>query len=136
MTYPVDQILHLMKANGQFMLKLADITRGSSQEYAQIGTKAASEFANRFQTLQLGKVPSFDSEGAQQILSDMQKVREETLGQVRGVFEEWQGAWSQFVPADGQKQFADTVQGFFTPFLNKGEEAKPAPVKAGTTKAE
>ena len=136
MTYPVDQILHLMKANGQFMLKLADITRSSGQECAQIGTKAASEFANRFKTLQPGKVPGFDSEGAQQILGDMQKVREETLGQVRGVFEEWQGAWSQLLSTDGHKQFADNVQGFFTPFLNKGEEAKPAPAKTAAAKAE
>ena len=136
MTYPVDQLLLLMKANGHFMLKLADITRSSGQECAQIGTKVAFGFADRFKALQPGKVSAFDTEGPQNILSDMQKVREKTLGQVQDVFEEWQGAWSQLLSADGQKQFAEDVQGFFTLFLNKSAEAKPVPVKAGATKAQ
>lgn len=126
MTYPLDQIILLAKANGQLMLKLADISRTSSQQYAQIGTKAASQVADRLKALQPGQVPAFATEGAEHILGDIQKVREETLGKVQGVFEEWQGSWSQLLSSDGPRELADSMQGFFKPFLTAGVATAPA----------
>lgn len=139
MTYPFDQIILLAKANGQLMLKCADISRASAQEYAKIGTKAASDVAGQFKSLQPGKLPGFEAEGTSQVLGEIQKVREEALGEVRGAFEEWQGAWTQLLSAEGPKELAGSFQGLFSSLLTKGSatppaseaSAKPAPVKTG-----
>src|SRR3546814_18538612 len=66
MSYPLDQITALAKANGELVLKFAEIARSGGEEYAQIGSKAATLFVDQFKELKPGTVPSFKSERSEE----------------------------------------------------------------------
>ncbi len=116
MTYPVDQIVNLLKANGQLALKLAEIARTSGEEYLQIGSKAANGFAGQIQDIKPGQFPGFKSEAGTAILSDLEKSREETLLKVKTAVEDWQSTWKDVVSdTSAPKELTDKFQGLLQP---------------------
>src|SRR3546814_13424009 len=77
MSYPLDQITALAKANGELVLKFAEIARSGGEEYAQIGSKAATLFVDQFKELKPGTVPSFKSEAVTSLFGEVEKRSEE-----------------------------------------------------------
>lgn len=124
MTTPVEQMMSLMQANGQFLLKMAEITRSSGAEGARIGSKAAATFVDQFKASKPGMAPTFRNEGTSEILGEIEKVREATLEQVKDAFEEWREVWTKAVAeGSGPQALTDVVQRLVEPLLKTSEHA-------------
>lgn len=134
MTYPVDQFLGLIQANGQLVLKLSEISRASGSECAELGGKAATEFLERVREMKPGTIPDFRESEATALLKDIEKRREDTITQVKAAFDEWQDAWKKAVTemGGGQEQLAGTLQDMLQPWLNASGAAKPARPKTAS----
>jgi len=136
MSYPLDQITALAKANGELLLKFAEIVRTGSEDYVQIGSKAATVFVDQLKELKPGTVPSFRSDAATRLLSDIEKSREASVGKIKAAVDEWQGCCKDALSqAAGPQDLTDTIKAWFQPLLNtppaEPEKAKvpAAPVR-------
>ncbi|MCF8710106.1 hypothetical protein [Rhizorhapis sp. SPR117] len=144
MSYPLDQITALAKANGELVLKFAEIARTGGEDYAQIGSKAATLFADQLKELKPGTVPSFKSEAVTSLFGEVEKSREASVGKIKAAVDEWQDSWKDLLSqATNQQELTDTIQTWFQPLLKtpaaEPEKAKeraapaPAPAKASAT---
>ncbi len=139
MTYPVDQLTALAKANLNLALKLADVARAGGQESLQLGSKAVGGFAEEARsamtvangTAQGGDKSAADKNAA--LLSEFEKVREQMIAQTKAAFGEWQQAWSDAFTASGAKT-GDTFAGLFKPWfaIPTGTPAATSATKAKT----
>lgn len=136
MSYPLDQITALAKANGELVLKFAEIARSGGEEYAQIGSKAATLFVDQLKELKPGTVPSFRSDAVTSLFAEAEKSREASVGKLKAAIDEWQGSWKDlFSQATSQQELTGTIQAWFQPLLKKSaaepEKAKvpAAPVR-------
>lgn len=130
MSYPIDQILALAKANGQFAIRLTEIARETGEDYAQLGTRATASFFEQFKELKPGTFPAFTSEGASNLVGDIEKSREEWLAKAKAAFDEWQGSYKDLLSKGaGQQELTQTVKAWFQPLL-KVITPEPEPAKA------
>lgn len=137
MSYPLDQFTALAKANGDLVLRFADIARASGEECAQIGRKAATLFVDQLKELKPGKVPSVTSDAVTSLFSEAEKSREAAASKVKAAIDEWQGSWKDLLSqSTSQQQLTDTMQVWFRPLAGtwapgaaKPGEASPAPAK-------
>lgn len=141
MTYPFDQITTLAKANGQLALALAHIARDSTENYAQIGGKAATAIFDQIKALKPGTAPNFSSEPLSGLLGEFEKDREASLAKVRAAFEEWQGVCREALSqaATGQQELIDNARTWFsqqaaTAPAEPGKVAKEPPAQRATAK--
>lgn len=133
MTYPVDQIVSLVKANGQLALNLANIARASGEECLQISGKVASDFAGEFKDFKPGQYPVLKGEAGTALFSNLEKNREETLAKVQAAFEEWQSTWKDVVSdTTGSEELAGKFQDLLQPWsgmFSKAAETATPPEK-------
>lgn len=131
MTYPIDQIVALTKANGQLALKLADIARTAGEDYAQIGGKAVAAFADQCKALKPMTAPAFGGEAVSGLFGEMEKSREASLARTKAAFDEWQDRCRHvFADADAPRELANGVQRWFQPFLMAETASAKAPPRA------
>lgn len=57
----------------QAALKFAEIARSGGEDYAQIGSKAATLFVDQFKELKPGTVPSFRSDAVTSLLGEVKE---------------------------------------------------------------
>ncbi len=137
MSYPLDQITALAKANGALVLKFAEIARTGAADYAQIGSKAAALLVDQLKELKPGTVPGFKSDAATSLFSEVEKSREATANKIKAAVDEWQGCCKDVLSqATNQQELTETVQTWFQPLLQtpasepEKVKAAPAPAKA------
>ncbi|AHE53559.1 MULTISPECIES: hypothetical protein [Sphingomonadaceae] len=141
MTYPLDQITALARANGELVLKFAEIARTGGEDYAQIGSKATTLFVDQLKELKPGTVPAFRSDGFTSLLGEMEKSREASMSKIKAAVEAWQGSWKDLLSqATGPQELTDSFRTWFQPSapVAKPEKANvpppaPAPAKASAT---
>lgn len=140
MSYPLDQITALAKANGELVLKFAEIARSGGEQYARIGSKAATLFVDRLKALKPGTVPSFRSDAVTSLFGEVEKSREASVGKLKAAIDEWQGSWKDLLSqATSKQELTGTIQAWFQPLAKQvsvaePEKAKvPAPAKASAT---
>lgn len=125
MTYPIDQLAGLAKANGQFLMKLADIMRSNGESCARLGTKTATEITDHFKTMTPGKAPEAKTEMAKEIVGEMEAMRDATLEKTKAAFEEWQQCWGDvWNELSDQKQFGANLDHFKTLLGSWGKAAE------------
>jgi hypothetical protein len=130
MSYPLDQITALAKANGELVLKFADIARTGAEDYAQIGSKAATLFVDQLKELKPGTAPSFRSEAVTSLLSEAEKSREVSVGKLKTAIDEWQSSWKDLLSqATNQQQLTDTIHTWFQPLAKQVSVAEPEKAK-------
>ncbi|MBO9378748.1 hypothetical protein GG804_18420 [Sphingomonas histidinilytica] len=129
MSYPLDQITALARANGELALKFAEIARAGGEECAQIGSKAAALFVDQLKELKPGTVPSLKSEAVTSMFNEAEKSREMAATKFKAAIDEWQGSWKDLLSqATNQQQLTDTLQAWFRPLAKTAatEPAKPS----------
>lgn len=136
MTYPVDEMTSLAKANGQLFTALTDIGRSGAQDYFELNRKLVDAYAERLKGAKPGAVAAFDPAIFTDFLGQVEKQRAEALAKTKAALEEWQSAARALVPDDAQRQkLTDTVQSWIQPVLNplaEAAQAATASVKAAT----
>jgi hypothetical protein len=138
MSTPLDQITALAKANGELVLKFAAIAQSGGEEYARIGSKAAALFIDQLKELKPGTVPSFRSEAATSLFSEVEKSREASVGKLKVAIDEWQGSWKDLLSqATNPQELTDTVRAWFQPLARQASVTEPekAKVPAGPAPA-
>jgi len=144
MSYPLDQITTLAKANGELFLRFAEIARSGGEEYAQIGSKAATLFVDQLKELKPGTVPSFRSDAVTSLLGEVEKSREASVSNIKAAVDDWQGSWKDLLSqVAGQQELTNTFQTWFQPLTRQVSVAEPeakapaapapAPAKASAT---
>lgn len=143
MTYPVDQIITLSKANGQLLLKFAEIARSLGEDYAGIGEQGLTAAIDQVKTIEPGKLPSFSPVPATTLLSALEKSREAAAGKAKAAFEEWQAVWKEAFAAEGPQEAVAAFQKLIAPWIKEAEksaraapEAAPSPAPAASSTEE
>ncbi|MAM37715.1 hypothetical protein ACGGKE_18235 (plasmid) [Sphingobium naphthae] len=145
MSYPLDQITALARANGDLVLKFAEIARTDGENYAQIGSKAVTLFVDQLKEFKPGTVPAFRSEAVTSLLNEVEKSREASVGKLKAAIGEWQVSWKDLLSqATDQQELTDSVQAWFQLVTKPASVAEPeqaqvpaapvpAPAKASAT---
>ena len=97
MTYPVDQLVALAKANGHLALRLADIMRTTGEEFLSTSNKARSSALDHLKDSKLGAFPVLNGDSTSSAWREMEKSREEALAQTRAAFSEWQDKYRELL---------------------------------------
>lgn len=119
MTYPIDQIIALARANGELALKLAEIARSAGEQYLQIGSKATAAVADQVKDVKPGAVPTFNSEEARNLFAEIEKNRQAALTEARSALTEWQGSYTAlFTDASNQQELFNSARALFEPFFS------------------
>lgn len=136
MSYPVDQIIALTKANGQFLLKLAEITRSVGADYAGIGRQGFASAVDQIKAFEPGKVPSLSGTPTATILAEIEKSRDAAAEKAKAAFEEWQGVWQDALSGTGPQEASDAFQKLIAPWFWNAATAKPVEPARPTAKAQ
>ncbi|MFW2828386.1 hypothetical protein [Sphingomonas sp. ID0503] len=136
MTYPIDQIVALAKANGQLALKFAEIARTAGEQYLQVGSKATAALADQVKDAKPGAVPSFNSEEATNLLAEIEKNRQAALTEARTALTQWQDSYrTLFADASSQQELMNSARALFEPFFRLSAattDGRAAPGEAPT----
>lgn len=121
MTYPVDQIAHIVKANGDLALGLADISRSSGEAWFEASRKAATAFTDRLRAA-TSEPKSFVVPDNSDFVNELKTINEQTLEKTQAAIKAWQKVWSDAwkVAAD-QKTFAGIVPEFAKPWTTPAQ---------------
>lgn len=140
MSYPVDQIVALAKANGQFVLKLAEIARMGGEEYMRIGSKVAAGLVDDLKDIRPGTVPAFQSGNVTGLIGEIDKSRDEAVARMKSAFVEWEGACKDALSqVTDQQKLMDAAQVWFQPLLkmpSTGPDKAKAPTRTAAKTAE
>lgn len=131
MSYPLDQITALAKTNGELVLKFVEIARSGGEEYAQIGSKAATLFVDQLKELKPGTVPSFKSEAVTSLFGEVEKSREASVSKIKAAVDEWQGSWKDLLSqTTNQQELSNAFRTWFQPLTKQVSAAEPEKAKA------
>lgn len=125
MSYPVDQIVTLTKANGQLLSRLAEIAKAVGEDYAGIGKQELAGAVDRFKAIEPGKLPTFFGGSSAELFAEIQKTQEAAAGKVKAAFEEWQAIWKDTITNAGSENVIGSFQKLITPWFGSDVPAKP-----------
>lgn len=117
MTYPVDQIAQIVKANGDLALGLADISRSSGEAWIEAGRKAAAAFTDRLRTA-TSEPKAFVVPDGSDFANELKTINEQTLEKTQTALKAWQKVWGDAwkVVAD-QKTFTGIIPELVKPWI-------------------
>jgi hypothetical protein len=124
MSYPIDQLTALTKANFDLALRLGGIARIGGQEMVQAGSKMTNGFAEdaRAALLQAtGKGGGTAAEAPGKVaavLADQEQVRAHVLADTRTAVEDWQRAWQTAEGTSAGAMPGNAFADLFKPWLS------------------
>lgn len=119
MSYPIDQLTALAKANLNLSVRLAEIARRSGQDSFQAATEATNAFGEtaRSETDPAKRVEALSEKGSG-LFGQAGKIREQMFIDTRQAFQEWQDAWwaAVNVPSESRTEAFDSLLRFWQGF--------------------
>lgn len=116
MTYPLDQITRIVKANGDLVLGLADISRTSSEACFEAGRKAASAYTDRLRAA-TSEPKSFIVPDNSELVNELKTIQEQTIEKTQTALKTWQKIWGDtWKAAADQNSFTDIMAGLAKPW--------------------
>ena len=103
MTYPLDKLAALTKANLDLSLRLAEIARQSGTDSLQAAIRAASGFGDTpWFDMDAAKKTGAMSEKSKNLFGEADQIRERMVADTTAAFEKWQGAWKSALTTPDQ----------------------------------